>query len=179
MNIDQYIVAETDTYIVVNKPTGMSSVDDKTGGKSLQFLLENKYKRPLHAITRIDKVVSGLCLFALSSEGAAELSKLQSKKEIAKEYLAIVEGDVKKKDEHLTHFLRKQGNKAKVSNEEKSNFFHSFFLCIFIIKRTGYSAILSECGNYYRRPRFFLWSRYNDLLRCGFWFGLWTVLFRL
>lgn len=121
MNIEQYIVAETETYVVVNKPTGMSSVDDKTGGKSLQFLLENKYKRPLHAITRIDKVVSGLCLFALSSEGAAELSKLQSKKEVTKEYLAIVEGEVKKKDDHLTHYLRKQGNKAKVSEEESSN----------------------------------------------------------
>ncbi len=121
MNLDRYTIAETEDFILYDKLATVSVVRDKTGGKSVQYLLEEKFKRPIHPITRLDKVVSGVCLFAKSKEAAAALSVLLSKRAIEKTYIAVVEGQVSKKEATLTHYIRKQGGKARVYDEEHSN----------------------------------------------------------
>jgi len=121
MQLKDKIIFENADYVVVNKAATVSTVRDKTGHTSVQNSLEDIYKRPTYPITRLDKVVSGACLFALSKEAAAEISNKQSRQEIKKEYIAIVEGKVAVRQQELSSYIRKQGNKSKIYKDEQSN----------------------------------------------------------
>jgi len=124
MQIENLIIEENEDYVVVDKPATVSTVYDKTNSKSIQQLLEDKYKMPVHPVTRLDKVVSGVCLFARHKEAAAGLTELLKLHQIEKTYIAIVEGKVETpagSSLELNHYIRKQGNKAKVSVDEQSN----------------------------------------------------------
>lgn len=124
MDIENLTIEDNDKYVIVDKPATVSTVYDKTSCKSIQQLLEDKYKKPVHPITRLDKVVSGICLYAKTSEAAKELTDQLSRHEIEKHYVAIVEGKVPTrvgKSTKLVHYIRKQGNKSKVYEDEQSN----------------------------------------------------------
>jgi len=124
MNIENLIIEENEDYVVVDKPATVSTVYDKTNSKSIQQLLEDKYKMPVHPVTRLDKVVSGVCLFARHKEAAAGLTELLKLHQIDKTYIAIVEGKVDTAvgySKELNHYIRKQGNKAKVTEDQQSN----------------------------------------------------------
>ena len=121
LDIDKLILHESEDYIILNKPATMSVVYDKTNTKTLQGLVEDRYKRPVHPITRLDKVVSGACIFARSKESAQRLTDKLSRKEIDKKYVAVVEGKLESKEGNLSHFLRKKGSKTRVSDTDEPN----------------------------------------------------------
>ena len=64
LRISDFIIDQNNQYIVAAKPAGMPVVPDKSGDNNLKNILEAYSKHDLHVITRIDRPVSGLCLFA-------------------------------------------------------------------------------------------------------------------
>lgn len=95
------IVAETDDFIVVNKPPNIDCMSsDGSAGFFTQIQSEYHLINPdieLKPVHRLDKMTSGLMLFAKSSPSAAMLAKLFAEHHIQKYYLALSHKKPKKK----------------------------------------------------------------------------------
>ncbi len=117
------IVFEDDQMIVINKPAGVLSQPDAKGNMNLLNLVAEYTQKPAFVVHRIDRPASGLILYAKTQRGANELSAFFRKKNIQKEYLALVEknGHLAPKG-RLEHLLEKNGktNKSYVSPAGKT-----------------------------------------------------------
>ena len=89
------LYADTVDFVVLNKMPGVSFHSEDGAGLVVQAAQELGY--PLFAVHRLDKVTSGLILFAKSSVAAAALSDLFASRQIQKFYLALSTGKVAKK----------------------------------------------------------------------------------
>lgn len=89
------LVAQTADFVVLDKTPGVSFHSEDGAGLVVQAAAELGY--PLFAVHRLDKVTSGLILFAKSSAAAAGLSELFASRQIQKFYLALSTGKVAKK----------------------------------------------------------------------------------
>ena len=89
-------VFQNDDFIVLNKPHNVNfhSEDSKAG-----FVVEaeNELGFKLYSVHRLDKVTSGLIIFAKTSQIAAKFTDMFGKKEIEKYYIAISLRKPKKK----------------------------------------------------------------------------------
>lgn len=100
------IIYEDSWLIVINKPSGLHSVDQKKSTENtLASLLKKHYKdiskaspRPEDGglVQRLDKETSGLILAARNSQVWQNLFKMLSEGKIKKSYLALVEGKAQK-----------------------------------------------------------------------------------
>lgn len=81
------LVATTEHFVLLNKAPGVSFHSDD--GPGLVVLAEQQLQMKLYPVHRLDKVTSGLILFARSTVAAAELTRLFSNQQIEKYYLAI------------------------------------------------------------------------------------------
>jgi len=79
--------------IVLNKPAGLSVLPEgwDKNAPYLQKLLEKQFGR-IWVVHRLDKVTSGVMLFARTAEAHRELNRQFEQKEVRKRYHAIVEG---------------------------------------------------------------------------------------
>jgi 23S rRNA pseudouridine1911/1915/1917 synthase len=110
-----------DIYIcVVNKPATIPTQPDLTGDASLLQLMEQCVGVKLFLIHRLDRVASGIVVFAKDVETAALMSKQFQDKHVEKTYLAIVERMPPKESDVLIHYLKKNAkiNTSKVSEKE-------------------------------------------------------------
>lgn len=110
-----------DTYIcVVNKPATIPTQPDLTGDASLLQIMEQCVGVKLFLIHRLDRVASGIVVFAKDAEMAALLSKQFQDKAMEKTYLAIVEKSPPQNSDVLIHYLRKNAktNTSKVFEKE-------------------------------------------------------------
>jgi 23S rRNA pseudouridine1911/1915/1917 synthase len=104
------IVWEEDNYVAVLKPAGLSSVEGGEKEKCMASLLRQYYRArgidfaPV-CLNRIEKKESGILLFALGPNEAAEGRNFMS--EATRRYYAIVEAPVPKEDFVLKHNLAK------------------------------------------------------------------------
>jgi len=89
------LVADTAEFVVLDKAPGTSFHSEEGAGLVVQAAAALGY--PLFAVHRLDKVTSGLILFAKNPAAAAALSELFSSKQIQKYYLALSTGKVVKK----------------------------------------------------------------------------------
>ncbi|WP_440055910.1 TIGR01621 family pseudouridine synthase [Pseudoalteromonas sp. T1lg65] len=89
------IVIEHEDFIVVYKPEGVSFHSEQ--GEGLVRILSRQLGYALFPVHRLDKVTSGLILFAKSTQAAAQFTQLFSAREIDKYYLALTKGKPKKK----------------------------------------------------------------------------------
>ncbi|MEM9547124.1 MAG: RNA pseudouridine synthase [Bacteroidota bacterium] len=119
LQISDFILDHNNQYIIADKPCGMPIVPDQSGDKNLKNILEAYSKHDLNVITRIDRPVSGLALFAKSQNAAKDLSNQIKDGTIEKSYLAIVENAPPKESEELTHYLLKGRNKKSIIATEK------------------------------------------------------------
>lgn len=87
---DKKIVFEDDAILAINKPAGIAVVG-AVNEMDIVRLAGDKGEKllPVH---RIDKVTSGLVLFAKNITAHAELTRQFNKRTVNKQYLAIVEG---------------------------------------------------------------------------------------
>lgn len=112
--ISDFILEHNNQYIVAAKPGGMPSVPDQTGDSNLKNMLEAYSKHDLHIITRTDRPVSGLSLFAKSQNAARDLSNQIKENKISKSYLAIVEKSPAEDSGELVHYLFKGRNNKSI-----------------------------------------------------------------
>ncbi len=115
MRVKDSIVYEDNHLLLINKDNGVLVQGDKTGDVSLLDLakvyVKEKYKKPgdvfLQPVHRIDRSVSGLCLFARTSKATARLNELFRKQEIRKYYLAISTSRPDEEEGLLVDFIAK------------------------------------------------------------------------
>ena len=64
IKLNDWIIAENDDYIALNKPSGLLSIPDREGKEiSLKNVLKEKYGN-IFTVHRLDKDTSGLIVFA-------------------------------------------------------------------------------------------------------------------
>lgn len=98
------VLYEDNHIIVVKKEAGILSQSDITGDTDLLSLVKEyvkiKYNKPGEAyiglVHRLDRMTSGVMVFARTSKAASRLSEQIRNHEFFKSYYAVVEGEVQK-----------------------------------------------------------------------------------
>nr|WP_294903256.1 RNA pseudouridine synthase [uncultured Lacibacter sp.] len=86
------IIAETEHWIALNKPSGLLSIPDREQSEpSLKDWLNEKYGK-VWIVHRLDKFTSGLIVFAKDEETHKLLSKQFEERAVEKFYLGLVHG---------------------------------------------------------------------------------------
>jgi 23S rRNA pseudouridine1911/1915/1917 synthase len=117
------ILYEDNHCLAINKPSGWSSTHyqgkDETLDRQVKAYLKHKYNKPgnvfLGVVHRLDKVVSGVLLFARTSKAAARLSDQFRQGSVEKVYWAMVEGEVATPAGTLEDWLRKVDQRVEVA----------------------------------------------------------------
>lgn len=114
--------------IVAYKPAGILSQADSTNDPDILSILKEHIKQNenkpgnvyLGLVHRLDRMTSGLMVFAKRSKSAARLSEQIKNQQFHKEYLCLVEGTIEKNG-HLENYLVKDEKLVKsfVTTKEK------------------------------------------------------------
>jgi 23S rRNA pseudouridine1911/1915/1917 synthase len=125
------ILYEDNHIIVVVKPSGILSQEDITKDPDMVTLLKkyikDKYNKPgdvyLGLVQRLDRMTSGVMVFARTSKAASRLSEQIRNHSIIKKYYAVVEGKTNDEDK-LENYLIKDEDLVKsfVTTKEKGKF---------------------------------------------------------
>lgn len=100
LKIDRLILYEDNHLLVLNKPGGLLVQGDRTGDETLltaaKNYLKEKYQKPgrvfLALVHRLDRVTSGVVVFARTSKAASRLALAFRERKVKKFYLAVVHG---------------------------------------------------------------------------------------
>ena len=115
------IVYQTDDFIIIYKPCGLSVHKDQSK-IGLTTLLARQLNVPqVWLVHRLDKVTSGLLILALNAESAAEFFRLFSEHHIQKTYLALSHQKPKKKQGLIIGDMQKVRNGAWKLCQSKEN----------------------------------------------------------
>ena len=106
------VIYENEDYIVVNKMAGLisekSRYEDNTVENQVLYHLEKNNKKPyIGVIHRLDRVTSGVLMFAKKKSILVLYNELFSSRKIQKTYLAIVTNEPPKKKGNLVDFMIK------------------------------------------------------------------------
>ena len=85
------VVFDDGSLLVINKPSGVSVLDDRTGAPCLLPELKAAYTRP-RLVHRLDKGTSGILLVALDRPTQRDLSRAFSARTVRKHYVAVICG---------------------------------------------------------------------------------------
>ena len=92
MKLADIIIAETNDWIALNKPSGLLSIPDREGKDiSLKKMLIEKYDN-IFTVHRLDKGTSGLIVFAKNEEAHKHLSRQFEERQTEKIYCGLVLG---------------------------------------------------------------------------------------
>jgi 23S rRNA pseudouridine1911/1915/1917 synthase len=115
------IIYSDNHLLVVEKPAEIPTQPDLT--ELAKDWVKKKYNKPgniyLHPIHRLDRVVSGLVLFARTSKALSRLQEMMRERKIEKIYHALVDGDFPEEEGRLVHHLIHGSFRAEVSKEGK------------------------------------------------------------
>ncbi|MEO5948147.1 MAG: pseudouridine synthase [Chitinophagaceae bacterium] len=94
MSLKDFIIAENENWIALNKPSGLLSIPDRMGKDvSLKSLLIEKYK-DIYTVHRLDKDTSGLIVFAKNLTTHKHLSLQFEGRQTKKIYQGLVIGSL-------------------------------------------------------------------------------------
>lgn len=116
------IIYEDDHIIVVDKPTGLSVLPDgwEQDSQYLVKMLEGQYGK-LFIVHRLDKITSGVMVFARDAETHRALNIQFENHEAQKTYHAILEGNPKWEEKVAKHPLRANvGHKHRTMVDDKN-----------------------------------------------------------
>ncbi|MGB0467650.1 MAG: TIGR01621 family pseudouridine synthase [Pontibacterium sp.] len=122
------IVAETDDFLLIDKMPGYAvHKDQEEAGLAMQIKADRGYSE-LMPVHRLDKVTSGLMLFAKNHSAASELSKAFSEHQVEKYYLALSDKKPKKKQGTVTgDMIRARRGSWRLSQTQKNPAVTQFF----------------------------------------------------
>lgn len=130
---DQHIkiIYEDNHLIAANKPVGMLTQGDETGDwtlmDELKKYIRRKYNKPgdafLGSFHRIDRVSSGVVIYAKTSKALVRMNETIRDRKIKKQYYAVVDGRPSLQEINLTHYLEKDKKKniSKAYDMAKKN----------------------------------------------------------
>lgn len=116
------ILYEDNHVLAIAKPAGSLSThfqgDEETLDRLVKQYLKEKYQKPgnvfLGIVHRLDRLTSGVLLFARTSKAAARLSEQFREGTIEKIYWAVVEGQLKNPAGSFEDWLRKDQEEGRV-----------------------------------------------------------------
>ena len=119
------ILFEGEGLLILNKPAGIEVHGKKSLEEIARFYLAPKLSPslsfkpgPLH---RLDRPTSGIIVFSANIEGARFFSALMRKREIKKQYLAIVEGVIQKSEIWREELFRDNHLKKTFTSDSARN----------------------------------------------------------
>ena len=115
------IIYQTDDFIIIYKPCGLSVHKDQSEIGLTTLLAEQLGVPQVWLVHRLDKVTSGLLILALNAESAAEFFRLFSEHHIKKTYLALSNQKPKKKQGLIVGDMQKARNGAWKLCQSKEN----------------------------------------------------------
>ncbi|MCK5805224.1 MAG: RluA family pseudouridine synthase [Lentisphaeria bacterium] len=109
--------------LAVAKPPGLVTQPSGHHRDSLEIRakrwLQKRFQKPgnvfLEAVHRIDRLASGVVLFARTSKALSRLNASVRERKVAKVYLALVEGRMSPPSDRLVHWLRHGDHRAEVA----------------------------------------------------------------
>ena len=123
------VIFEDNHLLVIEKPVNIPMQEDNSKDEDLLSLckeyIKEKYNKPgnvyLGLVHRLDRPVSGVCVFARTSKAASRLTKQVQDHTFKKEYLAIVEDNGLEDKGHFEDYLLKDAktNTVKVDKNGK------------------------------------------------------------
>ncbi len=136
------IVYEDDFLLVAVKPVTMSSQKDESGLSAVSEL-EMQLGCTIYPLHRLDKMVSGLIIYAKDSRTAGKLSKALTSDFFDKDYLAVVENTFDEPRGMMNDllFYDRKKNKSFVVNRER-NGVKDAFLTYEVIQQTDDKALV-------------------------------------
>lgn len=105
------ILYEDDAIIVVHKPAGMESQSGKSFSMDMCSFLKNRLARQgvrdpyIGVVHRLDRMVSGVMVYAKTREAAAKLSRQVQNGQMEKHYKALLCGQIEPKEGMLVDYL--------------------------------------------------------------------------
>src|SRR5262245_34636659 len=160
-SLDNAEIQYADNHIALAvKPCGLLTQPDESDSPSLETFVKHwiklEYKKKgnvfLHAIHRLDRVVSGLVLFARTSKALSRLNEQSRMQEIQRIYLAEVEGMLSKKEGKLDHYLIHGDHRALLAEKEDPEAKHAR-LYYKTVKQKQHSTLVEielETGRYHQ-----------------------------
>ena len=115
------IVYQTDDFIIIYKPCGLSVHKDQSEIGLTTLVAKQLGVPQVWLVHRLDKVTSGLLILALNAESAAEFFRLFSEHHIKKTYLALSNQKPKKKQGLIVGDMQKARNGAWKLCQSKEN----------------------------------------------------------
>ncbi len=122
-NID--IIYEDDSYLVVNKPSGMLTIStEKEKNRTLyhmvrEYIHNKKKHEKIFIVHRLDRETSGLVLFCKNEELRDKIQENWENVAVKREYHAVVLGLMEKKKDRLVSYLKE--NKMNLVYVSKTN----------------------------------------------------------
>ncbi|GGX25504.1 RluA family pseudouridine synthase [Aquimarina muelleri] len=115
------VLYEDNHIIIVNKRPGDIVQGDKTGDTPLSEIVKayiaKKYNKPgavyLGVVHRLDRPTSGIVVFARTSKALPRLNALFANKDAKKTYWTVVKNPPPKKQDTLTHWLKRNTKQNK------------------------------------------------------------------
>jgi 23S rRNA pseudouridine1911/1915/1917 synthase len=119
VRISDYVIYNDRQLIVMCKPAGMPTQEDKTGDPSLHRITQAYCKHDVHVVHRLDRPCSGIVVFAKTPSGADHLTRQFKNRTVGKYYWAVVSKGIEPPDGELRHHLEKDSRgKMHVTEEE-------------------------------------------------------------
>ena len=123
IDIKKIIIQESNSWIILNKPAGLIT-EQNPYEESLESILytylQNQKKNPFVGVVhRLDRVTSGLIIFAKKKSALKTLNSLIEHKQIKKTYKAVVEHQPLQKAQTLEQFIIKD-QKMKIARVSDS-----------------------------------------------------------
>jgi 23S rRNA pseudouridine1911/1915/1917 synthase len=119
IKIGDWVLQKNNQFIIFNKPAGIGSQEDLSEEKSLLNLGEIYTKSNLYLVHRIDKVVTGIILYAKSKAAMLNLQTQFRERKIQKTYLAIVQNKPEVEEQRLIHYILPKSDKNVVRVSSK------------------------------------------------------------
>ena len=121
------VIFEDNHILVVEKPVNIPMQEDNSKDLDLlsmaKLYIKEKYNKPgnvyLGLLHRLDRPVSGVCVFAKTSKAAGRITKQIQDKTFKKQYLAVVEDNNLKDSDHLEDYLLKNSKTNTVTVNPK------------------------------------------------------------
>ncbi len=125
--------------LVINKPAGLLSQADRTGDIDVLTLwkgyIKERFNKPgdvyLGLVHRLDRPASGLMVIARTSKAAARLSLQFKKREVVKNYLAIVESRPVQGGTLIDYLLKENRRTRIVSQDDPGSLFAELDLSVY------------------------------------------------
>lgn len=107
------LIYQDDSILVCVKPAGTLSTDEPGGMPELVRTALGDQNACVRTVHRLDRVVSGLMVFARSPEAASTLSRLIRDHQFGKEYLAVTHGHPAAESGTFTDLLQRSPKERK------------------------------------------------------------------